>query len=112
MSKKDTIVKTVQKKEDFYVEFTDEEMECLGFERGDKFEVEVGDNQSIVLRKMAKIDLDLEDFDKSTLVFLIEESVREQKPVDDVIREVITKHLSELKSEATGQPDEAVEAVE
>lgn len=112
MSNKDTIVKTVQKKEDFYVEFTDEEMDRLGFERGDKFEVEVGDDQTIILRKMAKVDLDLEEFDKSTLVFLIEESVREQKPVDDVIREVITKQLSSLKDEEgsqTSQPKEAVE---
>ena len=70
-----SLVKTVQKKEDFFVEFTDEEMQQLGIAPGDKFEVEIGDANSIVLKKMVSVDINLDEFDKDVLVFLIEESV-------------------------------------
>lgn len=93
------LVKVVQKKEDFYIEFTDEEMQALDFKPGDKFEVEAGD-ESIILRKMVPVDINLGDFDKDTLVFLIEESISEQKPVDDVIREYVEKYLKEKTNEA------------
>ena len=90
-----SLVKTVQKKEDFFVEFTDEEMQQLGIAPGDKFEVEIGDANSIVLKKMVSVDINLDEFDKDVLVFLIEESVREQKPVDEVIKEVVEKYLKQ-----------------
>lgn len=99
MKDSQSLVKVVQKKEDFYIEFTDEEMQALDFNPGDKFEVEAGD-ESIILRKMVPVDINLGDFDKDTLVFLIEESIREQKPVDDVIREYVEKYLKEKTNEA------------
>lgn len=88
-----SIVKTVQKKEDFFIEFTEEEMQTLDIKPHDKFEVEINDDQSIVLKKFGKLDIDLGDFDKETLETLISQSIELQVPVDEVIREALTSYL-------------------
>ncbi len=76
-----------------YVEFTEDEMSTLGIAPGDKFEMQVDREHpsTIVLKKMVPLDIDLEEFDKSTLIGLIDMSVRRQVPVDDIIRESLTE---------------------
>jgi bifunctional DNA-binding transcriptional regulator/antitoxin component of YhaV-PrlF toxin-antitoxin module len=89
-----TFHKKVQKREEYFVEFTDEESEALGIKEGDKFEV-LEDGEGILLKKFKTIDLDLADFDRDTLEFLVAESFRTKAPVEDVIAEILTKTLEE-----------------
>lgn len=96
MSNSKSVIKTVQKKEEFFIQFTDEEMFDLGLKPHDKFEIEAGGDHTIVLKKMVPLEIELGDFDKGVLVFLIEESIREQKSVDDVIRENLEKILAQM----------------
>lgn len=93
------ITKTVKKKEELFIEFTPEEMEELGLEPHDKFEVEVSNDQTIVLKKFAKIDLDLSEFDKTTLEMLVSQSIELQIPVDEVISQILTEKLKQYKED-------------
>lgn len=87
------ITKTVQKKEDLFIEFSQEEMQELGIKPHDKFEVLINEDNSITLKKFKKIELDLSEFDKEVLVDLINQSITNQVPVDEIIRQYLEKIL-------------------
>ena len=93
MTAKNSITKTVQKREELFIQFSEEEMGELGIKAGDKFEVEIGGEGEVILKKMVSLDIDLSEFDKETLVFLIQESIRTQEPVDDVVRKTLEDFL-------------------
>jgi hypothetical protein len=86
------ITKTVESEEIYFVKFTDEEMAALGIKPHDKFEVSCTEKE-IVLKKFEKLDIDLKDFSKDLLIVLIQKSIENQVPVDEVIREVLTSYL-------------------
>lgn len=90
--------KTVQKREEFFVQFTPEECEALGFKEGDKFEI-LEDGGGLLLKKFKNLDLDLAEFDRTTLEFLVSESCRTHKPVDEVLADIITQTLKEKEDE-------------
>jgi len=87
------ITKTIQKEEIYFVQFDQEEMETLGIKPHDKFEISSTKEGEILLKKFAKLDIDLEEFDKPTLIMLVQRSIEKQVPVDEVIREVLTSYL-------------------
>lgn len=89
-----SVVTTVKKREEYFVQFTPEEMKTLNLEGGDRFDVSVDAKGAVVLRKMPGIELDLEDFSKPTLESLIKLSIEKQVPVDDVIRELLEGYLA------------------
>ena len=91
------ITKTIKKKEELFIEFTPQEMTDLGIQPHDKFEVEVQNDSTIILKKFAKIDLDLSEFDKKTLEMLVSESIELQVPVDEIISNILTEKLKEYK---------------
>jgi hypothetical protein len=93
MKKTQPITKVIEKEEVYFVKFTPEEMELLGIQPKDKFEISLTDEGSILLKKFAKLDIDLNDFDKETLIMLIEESISDQVPVDEVICKTLTAYL-------------------
>lgn len=97
-NKQKTIVKTVQKKEDLFIEFTEAEMKDLNIEPHDKFEIDLKADNTIVLKKFEKIDLNLSEFDRTTLEMLVSKSIESQVPVDEVIREVLTQYLEDKPS--------------
>jgi hypothetical protein len=97
--KKGTISKTVQVKEDFFIEFTQEEMAHLNIAPHDKFEIEIQSDdkgQFIVLKKFEKLDIDLKDLDRATLEMLIAQSIESQVPVDEIIRQSLTDYLKKI----------------
>jgi hypothetical protein len=97
MSKPKTVTKIVEKKEELFVQFSQEEMSILGMAPGDKFELLLDDptRGSITLKKMVPMELDLDTLDKSILVSLIQESVTRQVPVDDIIRDALVSAVQE-----------------
>jgi hypothetical protein len=100
MNNHNTIQKTIESEEVFFVKFTEDEMKQLGIEIHDKFEVESNkETGTLTLKKFAKLDIDLNEFDKKTLTMLIEKSIEEQTPVDDIIRKVLESYLKENKKD-------------
>ena len=78
------ITKTIHKKEDYYIQFTDEEMKELDIKPGDKFSWEI-ENEGIALKKYVSLEIDLSEFDKDTLICLIQASCDQDISVNEVI---------------------------
>ena len=85
---KQPIAKTVLKKEDYYIQFTDEEMAELNIEPGQKFTCKLKDG-GIQLIPFAKIELEIGDWSREILEFLIQESCERDVSVNEVINDVL-----------------------
>jgi hypothetical protein len=85
---KQPIAKTVLKKEDYYIQFTDEEMAELNIEPGQKFTCDLEDG-GLKLTPFAKIELEMGNWPKELLEFLIQESCEKDISVNDVICNVL-----------------------
>ena len=86
------ITKKVQRSEDLYIQFTDEELNSLNIEPGDKFSWEI-ENESIVLKKFVSLDVDISEWSREVLEMLIVESVEKDVSVNDVICNILDKYL-------------------
>lgn len=87
------ITKTVLKKEDYYIQFTEEEMNELNIKPGDKFTWKILD-EGVMLEKHVPVEIDFSDFDKDTLIYLIQKSCERDISVEDVIVEVLKEKLA------------------
>jgi hypothetical protein len=85
---KQPIAKTILKKEDYYIQFTDEEMAELNIEPGQKFTCDLEDG-GLKLTPFAKIELEMGNWPKELLEFLIQESCEKDISVNDVICNVL-----------------------
>jgi hypothetical protein len=85
---KQPIAKTVLKKEEYYIQFTDEELTELNMEKGQKFTCDLEDGR-LKLTPFAKIELEMGDWPKELLEFLIQESCEKDISVNDVICNVL-----------------------
>ena len=86
------IKKTIQRSEDCFVQFTNEELIELGIKEGDKFSWEE-DNGSIILKKYVPVEVDISDWSRDVLEMLISESVEKDISVNDVICGIFEKAL-------------------
>lgn len=87
-----SISKKIQKKEEYYIEFTDEELEVLNIKKGDKFSWEVSD-EGVLLKKYGEIEIDLKDFSKELLEFLVKESIQNDISVNEVIETILNEFI-------------------
>jgi hypothetical protein len=85
---KQPIAKTILKKEDYYIQFTDEEMVELSIEPGQKFTCELKDG-GLQLTPFAKIELEMGNWPRELLEFLIQESCEKDVSVNEVICNVL-----------------------
>jgi bifunctional DNA-binding transcriptional regulator/antitoxin component of YhaV-PrlF toxin-antitoxin module len=82
------IQKTIKRSEECFIQFTEEEMIKLGMQVGDKFSIDETDD-GIVLKKYAKLEIDLSEFPRETLEFLISESCEKDISISEVVENVI-----------------------
>ena len=90
------IKKTVQRSEDCFVQFTDEELQQLGIKAGDKFSCSI-ENNSVILKKFETIDIDLSELSRDILEMIIADSVEKDISVNEVIGNILEKSLSLLE---------------
>jgi hypothetical protein len=88
------MIKKVQEMKELYIQFTEEEMKELNIEHNQKFSIEILDDKTIVLKPFVKIDIDLSDFTKEDLVYLINESVEKDISMNEVIVDCLKKSLN------------------
>jgi len=91
------ITKTIQRSEDCFVQFSNEELLQLGIQEGDKFSWELQEDGGVLLKKFATIELDLKDFDRSTLEFLVSESCEKDLPINDIISDILEQMINRHK---------------
>jgi hypothetical protein len=93
---KQPIAKTVLKKEDYYIQFTDEEMAEFNIEPGQKFSCELKDG-GLQLTPYAKVELEIGSWDREILEFLIQESCERDISVNEVINDTLEKMIKNDK---------------
>jgi hypothetical protein len=85
---KKPILKPLLKKEDYYIQFTDEEMTELKIEKGQKFSCEYKDG-GLQLTPYVKIELEISDWPREILELLIRESCEQDIPVNEIINNLL-----------------------
>ncbi len=85
--------KTVQRSEDCFVQFTEDELNDLNIKPGDKFSCKI-EGDSVLLTRYATLEIDLSDLSREVLEFLIKESVDTDASVNDVIANILEKNLN------------------
>lgn len=90
--------KKVQEKTDVFIQFTDEELEELGWEKGQKLSLDFNEEtKTITLKPFVKVDIDMQDWDRETLEFLIQESCEKDLSVNEIISNILEKELKEYE---------------
>ncbi len=87
------VTKKIQRSEDLFIQFTDEELKSLNIKAGDKFSWEV-EKDSVVLKKFASLDVDISEWSREVLEMLIVESVEKDISVNEVICNILDNFLS------------------
>lgn len=83
------MLKKVKEKKEYFIDFSDEECETLGISENKKYSMEMHEDGSIEMIPFATIDINLEDFSRKTLEFLVAESVEKDISVNDVITKAL-----------------------
>jgi len=91
-------IKKVQEKKDLYIQFSEEEMQEFGWEEGQKLSFKFDEKtKAITLEPFVKMDIDIGDWDREILEFLVAESCGRDISVNEVINEVLRKSLKEYE---------------
>lgn len=94
------MIKTVQKKEEYFIQFTDEEMNELGFKPNTKFTIKVNDDkQSLTLTPHEEIDIDLNEFSKEELINIIVAANKLDMTFEDFLVDSLTKFCETYNTE-------------
>jgi hypothetical protein len=92
------MIKTVQKKEEYFIQFTDEEMDELGFKPNTKFTVELNeDKNGLTLTPHEEIEIDLNEFSKEELINIIVAANKVDMTFEDFIVDSLTKFCEDYK---------------
>ena len=94
LKKENNMIKTLQPSKDMFIQFTEDELLELNIQAGDKFTA-IPKEDGVFLEKMAKIELDLEEFPEEIKNMLIVKSIEDQIPVDEVISNLLKDFLAE-----------------
>lgn len=84
------ICKPIKVKEDYYIEFTDEELKALKMEKGQKYSCEV-ENGALKLVPFEKVELEIGSWEREILEMLIQESCDKDISVNEVISNILEK---------------------
>jgi hypothetical protein len=90
------IQKTVKVKEDYYIEFTDEELAALKMEKGQKYSCKIEDG-ALKLEPFVKVELEIGNWPREILEFLLQESCERDVSVNEVINDVLEKAIKNVK---------------
>jgi len=89
-----SICKPLKVKEDYYVEFTDEELKNLNLSKGQKLSCEIEDG-ALKLTPFVKVDIDISEWKRDILEFLIKESCNQDISVNEIINNVLKNTIDE-----------------
>jgi hypothetical protein len=94
------MIKTVQKKEEHFIQFTDEEMEQLGFKPNTRFTIELSEDKSgLKLTPHEEIEIDLDEFSKEDLINIIVAANKVDMTFEDFVVDSLTKFCEAHKNE-------------
>ena len=82
--------KELQPTGELCVKFTEDELIELNIKEGDKFSVENLDD-GVLLKKYETLEIDLSEFNRETLEFLIQESCEKDISVNQIVENCLTE---------------------
>lgn len=85
------IKKTVQRSEECFIQFTEDELCSLGIKPGDKFSFKINEDDSVSMEKFVSIEIDISEWSREVLEFLIDLSIKKDISVNEVINEILTE---------------------
>lgn len=86
--------KKVQEKKDLFIQFSEEEIQEMGWEENQKLSVKVDEKTGqITLEPFVKVELEIGDWPREILEFLVGESCERDISVNEVINQVLTQSL-------------------
>jgi hypothetical protein len=89
-------VKKVLEKKDLYIQFSEEELQEMGWEEGQKLSLKFDeDTKAITLEPFVKMELDITEWPVEILQFLVGESCERDLSVNEIINEVLTNYINE-----------------
>jgi hypothetical protein len=86
--------KKVQEKKDLFIQFSEEEIEEMGWQENQKLSVKVDEETGqITLEPFVKMELEIGDWPREILEFLVGESCERDISVNEVINEILVEYL-------------------
>jgi hypothetical protein len=86
--------KKVQEKTDLFIQFSEEEIEEMGWEKNQKLSVKVDEETGqITLEPFVKMELEIGDWPREILEFLVVESCERDVSVNEIINETLSKFI-------------------
>ena len=87
-------VKKVLEKKDLYIQFSEEEMQELGWEEGQKLSFKFDEKtKAITLEPFVKMEIEISEWPIEILQFLVGESCDRDISVNEVINEALLKFI-------------------
>lgn len=87
--------KKVQEKKELYLQFSEEEMQELGWEEGQKLSFKFNEEtKAITLEPFVKMELDISEWDREILEYLVGESCERDVSVNEIINESLEKMMN------------------
>jgi bifunctional DNA-binding transcriptional regulator/antitoxin component of YhaV-PrlF toxin-antitoxin module len=90
--------KKVQEKRDMFIQFSEEEIAEMGWEENQKLSVELTDDGGISLQPYAKMEIEIGQWPREMLEYLVGESCDRDVSVNDIITEVLTQYIKDNES--------------
>lgn len=88
-------VKKILEKKDLYIQFSEEEMQELGWQEGQKLSFKFDEKtKAITLEPFVKMDIDISEWPREILEFLIGESCDRDISINEVINETLLKFIN------------------
>jgi hypothetical protein len=86
--------KKVQEKKELYIQFSDEEMQELGWEEGQKLSFKFNEEtKAITLEPFVKMEIEISEWSREILEFLVGESCSRDISVNEIINETLLKFI-------------------
>jgi hypothetical protein len=90
-------VKKVLEKKDLYIQFSEEEMQELGWEEGQKLSFKFNEEtKAITLEPFVKMEIDISEWSREILELLVGESCERDVPVNEIINEALLNSIRSI----------------
>ena len=87
--------KKVQEKKEFFLQFSEEEMQEMGWEEGQKLSLKFDEEaKAITIEPFVKMDIDIGEWDREILEYLMGESCDRDVSVNEIINESLEKMIN------------------
>lgn len=86
--------KKVQEKRDLYIQFSEEEIAELGWKGKQKLSIDVLENGSLTLKPFVDMEVEMSEWPRELLEYLVSESCDRDESVNDIINEILLESIA------------------